>query len=325
MGAQALAYGVGAVLAIQGEVSAGGIVAGAILLGQALRPVDQLIGGWRQIGASKTAYERLQTLLATYPEQQRHMSLPAPRGAWQFDKLAAAPPGVRIPTLRGITFSVEPGEIVAVLGPSASGKSTLARAGLGVWPVLSGSVRLDGWEIQQYNRDELGPHIGYLPQDIELFDGTVAENIARFGEVDSDKVIAAARLSGVDELIRHLPDGYDTYIGSGGGVLSAGQRQRVGLARAVYGNPQVIVLDEPNSNLDDAGEQALLECVDGLRERGASMMVITHRRPVLSRVDKILILREGQMAAFGNRDEVLAKLSGGAGHQSTAQATAAGQ
>ncbi|MDZ7750189.1 MAG: type I secretion system permease/ATPase [Gammaproteobacteria bacterium] len=309
LGAQALAYGVGAILAIRGETSAGGIVAGAILLGQGLRPVDQLIGSWRQIGAAKTAYERLEALLANYPEQQRHMPLPPPHGAWQFDRLVAAPPGVRTPTLRGVSFSVDPGEVVAVIGPSASGKSTLARAGLGVWPILGGSVRLDGAEIQQYNRDELGPHIGYLPQDIELFDGTVAENIARFGAVDSDAVIAAGRRAGVDELIRHLPDGYDTLIGSGGGVLSAGQRQRVALARAVYGKPQLIVLDEPNSNLDEEGDQALVQCIDALRKEGASVMVITHRRPILKQVDNILVLREGQMAAFGGRDEVLARFT----------------
>ncbi|WP_440998043.1 type I secretion system permease/ATPase [Arhodomonas sp. SL1] len=311
MGAQALAYGVGALLAIRGEVSAGAIVAGAILMGQGLRPVDQLIGSWRQIGGAMSAYQRLVQLLENHPPRHRSMSLPPPQGAWQFDRVVAGPPATRQPTLRGISMSVEPGEVLAVIGPSASGKSTLARAGLGVWPIFAGSVRLDGAEIGQYNRDELGPHIGYLPQDIELFNGTVAENIARFGEVDSDAVVEAARLAGVDELIRHLPNGYDTMVGSGGGTLSAGQRQRVALARAVYGNPRLIVLDEPNSNLDDQGEQALVEAIVRLRANGASVMVITHRRSILGRVDKILVLRDGQMAAYGSRDDVLAKLSPG--------------
>lgn len=308
MGAQAMAYGLGAWLAIRGNISAGAIVAGAILLGQALRPVDQLIGSWRQIGGAKAAYRRLDELLRRYPVEQEAMSLPEPKGDWRFEQVAAAPPGESKPTIRGVDLRLAPGEIMAVLGPSASGKSTLARAGLGVWPLLAGSVRLDEADITQYNRDELGPCLGYLPQDIELFEGSVAENIARFQALDSEAVVAAARLAGTDELIRHLPDGYETQIGAGGQTLSAGQRQRVALARAVYGEPRVVVLDEPNSNLDDDGEWALLKCLQALRERGAAVMVITHRYPILTHVDKILVLRDGQVLAQGPREELLPKL-----------------
>jgi ATP-binding cassette subfamily C protein EexD len=308
MTAQALAYGLGAWLAIQGKISAGAIVAGAILLGQALRPVDQLIGSWRQIGGAKAAYRRLDELLGRHPVMPDAMSLPEPTGNWRFEQVAAAPPGTTNPTIRGVNLQLSPGEIMAVIGPSASGKSTLARAGLGVWPLLAGSVRIDEADINQYNRDQLGPCIGYLPQDIELFEGTVAENIARFGALDSEAIVAAAALAGTDELIRHLPDGYETRIGPGGHMLSAGQRQRIALARAVYGRPRVVVLDEPNSNLDDAGEWALLQCLQSLREQGAAVLVITHRYPILTRVDKILVMQNGQVLAQGPRDELLPKL-----------------
>jgi len=317
MGVQAFAYGVGAVLALQGQVSAGGIVAGAILIGQTLRPVDQLIGAWRQIGSAYTAYQRLESLLESHPAQPRSMSLPTPNGSWHFHALTAAPPGIRMPTVRNINLAVEPGEVLALIGPSGSGKTTLARAGLGVWPILAGSVRIDGAEVDQYNRDELGPNIGYLPQDIELFNGSVAENIARFQQPDSEAVVEAARLAGADDMIRQLPDGYDTIVGSSGSVLSAGQRQRVALARAVYGGPRLVVLDEPNSNLDDEGERALIEAIASLRAAGASVMVITHKRNILGQVDKIALLQDGQLVAFGSRDDVLAKLSTAAGQAGT--------
>lgn len=306
---QAFAYGVGAILALQGSVTAGGIVAGAILIGQALRPVDQLIGAWRQIGGAHTAYRRLEALLETHPPQERSMSLPAPSGYWSFEAVTAAPPGSHIPIIRNINLAIEPGEVLALVGPSGSGKTTLARAGLGVWPILGGAVRIDGSEVDQYNRDELGPSIGYLPQDIELFNGSVAENIARFSQPDPEAVVRAARFVGADEMIRQLPDGYDTMVGSAGSVLSAGQRQRVGLARAVYGQPRLVVLDEPNSNLDDDGERALVEAIASLRADDVATMIITHKRKVLGQVDKIALLRDGQLAAFGGRDEVLAQLA----------------
>ena len=326
---QAFAYGVGGILALQGEVTAGGIVAGAILIGQALRPVDQLIGAWRQIGGAYTAYQRLEGLLESHPAQPRAMSLPTPAGSWHFEGLAAAPPGLNTPTIRGIGLAIEPGEVLALIGPSGSGKTTLARAGIGVWPILAGSVRIDGATVDQYNRDELGPHIGYLPQDIELFNGSVAENIARFQQPDSQKVVDAARLAGADEMIRSLPDGYDSLVGSGGSVLSQGQRQRVGLARAVYGGPRLIVLDEPNSNLDDEGERALVQTIASLRAGGASTMVISHKRNILGQVDKIALLQAGRLAAYGARDEILARLAPSGdqsgGGQQRAPAAAASQ
>lgn len=322
---QALAYGVGAILAIQGHVSAGGIVAGAILIGQALRPVDQLIGAWGQVGGALAAYRRLQRVLSEHPARERAMSLPTPSGKWSFEAVSAAPPGQRMPTVRNISIAVEPGEALGLIGPSGSGKTTLARAGLGVWPILGGAVRLDGAEIGHYNRDELGPSIGYLPQDIELFNGTVAENIARFGEPDPQAVVVAAQRAGADAMIRLLPDGYDTHVGSAGGVLSAGQRQRVGLARAVYGLPQLIVLDEPNSNLDDDGERALLELIAFLREQGCAAMLITHKRQLLAMVDKLAVIQNGALSLYGPRDQVLARLSGKAdgGAKSGASAAAA--
>lgn len=318
---QALAYGVGAVLAIQGHVSAGAIVAGAILIGQALRPVDQLIGAWRQIGGAMSAYRRLQSLLSDHPARDRAMTLPTPSGQWSFEAVSAAPPGQRSPTVRNITLTLEPGEALGLIGPSGSGKTTLARAGLGVWPILGGAVRLDGAEIGHYNRDELGPSIGYLPQDIELFNGSVAENIARFGEPNPEAVVLAAQRAGADAMIRQLPDGYDTIVGSGGSVLSAGQRQRVGLARAVYKLPRLIVLDEPNSNLDDEGERALIELIGSLRSQGSAVMLITHKRQLLATVDKVAVIQNGGLILYGPRDDVLARV--GARAEGDARAGAA--
>lgn len=237
------------------------------------------------------------------------MSLPAPRGDLSVETVAAAPPGVRMATIRGINFTVPTGEHVGIIGPSAAGKSTLARVLLGIWPAQVGSVRLDGAEMTQFNRDEIGPHIGYLPQDIELFNGTISENIARFGEVDADKVVKAARKAGVHEMILELPNGYDTYISSTSGALSGGQRQRVGLARALYGDPVFIVLDEPNSNLDDAGERSLSETISQLKQEGVTLFVISHRTSVLKNMDKLLVMKEGQVSMFGPRDQVLAQFT----------------
>jgi ATP-binding cassette subfamily C protein EexD len=212
--------------------------------------------------------------------------------------------------IKGVSLALEAGESLGIVGPSAAGKSTLARALLGIWPVRSGTVRLDGADISAYDRTRLGPYIGYLPQDIELFDGSIADNICRFGEADADKIVAAARLSGVHELVLHLPEGYDTIIGAGGGTLSGGQRQRIGLARAVYGEPRLLVLDEPNSNLDEQGEKELGAALGRIKEGGATLVVITHRTNLLQEVDKILVLKEGLAAAFGPRNQVLASLMG---------------
>ena len=306
--AQAFAYGIGALLVLQGQMSGGMIIACAILIGRALAPLDQITGAWRQIQQAREGYDRLSKLFDGFPEQPRHTSLPAPQGRLQLANVLAAPPGTRSPVLRGVGFNVEPGEGLGVIGPSAAGKSSLVRVILGVWPLLNGSVRLDGADVDQYNRDELGPYIGYLPQDIELFEGTVSQNIARFGEASDEAVVAAAQLAGAHDMILQLPDGYDTAVGVGGNTLSAGQRQRVGLARALFGTPRLVILDEPNSNLDDAGEQALTGAVQRLKAQGVTVLVVTHRRSILAQMDKLLVLQQGQVAAFGERDEVLSRL-----------------
>ncbi|MDW5378233.1 type I secretion system permease/ATPase [Halomonas sp. HP20-15] len=306
---QSLILGLGALLVIEGEMTPGMMIAGSILMGRALAPIDQMIGSWKGFVSARSAYHRLNELLAQIPAEQQRMSLPAPRGDIAIETVAAAPPGVRMATIRGINFNVARGEHVGIIGPSAAGKSTLARVLLGVWPSQVGTVRLDGADIVQWNREELGPHIGYLPQDIELFDGTISENIARFGEVDAQKVVAAARKAGVHEMILQLPNGYDTTINAASGALSGGQRQRVGLARALYGDPVLVVLDEPNSNLDDRGERALGESIKQLKAEGVTLFVISHRHSVLRLVDKLLVLKEGQVSLFGPRDQVLAQLT----------------
>ncbi len=306
---QSMILGLGAYLVLQAEMTAGMMIAGSIIMGRALAPIDQMIGSWKGFVSARGAYGRLNELLTQIPEDNRRMSLPAPRGDVAVETVAAAPPGVRMATIRGINFSVSAGEHVGIIGPSAAGKSTLARVLLGIWPVQVGNVRLDGAEVTHYNRDELGPYVGYLPQDIELFDGTISENIARFGEVDSDKVVKAARKAGVHEMVLELPNGYDTYISSTSGALSGGQRQRVGLARALYGDPVLVVLDEPNSNLDEAGERHLSQSIQQLKEEGVTLFVISHRTSVLKNMDKLLVLKEGQVSMFGPRDEVLAQFA----------------
>lgn len=306
---QSLVLGVGAYLAIQHIITPGVMIAGSILMGRALAPIDMLIGTWKGFLSARSSYGRLRGLLQTVPARPLNMRLPDPVGRVTFEEVVAAPPGSNTAVLKRIAFEVAPGEIVGVIGPSAAGKSTLARVMLGVWPAAAGSVRLDGAEISRWNRDELGPHIGYLPQDIELFEGTVSENIARFGVVDSEKVIEAAQRAGVHDMILRLPKGYDTPVGVGGAVLSGGQRQRIGLARALYGRPVLVVLDEPNSNLDDEGEAALVQAVAHLKSLGSTVFLITHRPNVLKGVDKILVLRDGMLHLFGPRDQVLAQFA----------------
>lgn len=306
---QSLVLGLGAYLAVQQEISPGLMIAGSILLGRALGPIDQMIGVWKQFVSARSQYKRLNEILGNIAEDPDRMSLPAPKGKVQADNVMVAPPGSKSPVVKGVTFSVEPGEMVGVIGPSAAGKSTLARALLGIWPTMGGKMRLDGADIFIWQREELGPHIGYLPQDIELFEGTISENIARFGEVDSQAVVKAAQMAGVHDMILRLPEGYDTMIGATGGALSGGQRQRIGLARAIYGNPRLVVLDEPNSNLDDQGEAALAVALQNLKETGATVFIITHRASVLSQVQKLMVMREGALAMFGPRDQVLAELN----------------
>lgn len=306
---QSLVLGYGALLAVEGKITPGMMIAGSILLGKATGPIEQLIGVWKQWSGAKIAYERLNELLKENPAREPGMSLPKPLGALSVEAVTAAPPGSKVAIIKGLNIAIAPGDVLGIVGPSGSGKSTLARLLVGIWPAAVGKVRLDGADIYHWNKDELGPHIGYLPQDIELFAGTVAENIARFGAIDSEKVILAAKRTGVHEMILHLPDGYDTRLGDGGAGLSGGQKQRLGLARAMYGDPSLLVLDEPNSNLDDVGEQALLMAIQDLRQRGKTIVLITHRTSIISATTKLLVIRDGIGQLFGPRDEVLAALT----------------
>ncbi|HKR47626.1 MAG TPA: type I secretion system permease/ATPase [Paraburkholderia sp.] len=317
---QSLVLGVGALLAIDGRVSPGMMIAGSILMGRALSPLEMMIGVWKQWSGVKGAYGRLVDLLQENPSRRIGMSLPAPQGHLALEAVSAAPPGGRTAVLQGLSFAIEPGDIVGVIGPSASGKSTLARLMVGVWPAAVGTVRLDGADIYQWEKEQLGPHIGYLPQDIELFGGSIAENIARFGQIDSEKIVEAARHAGVHEMILRLPKGYDTLVGDRGAGLSGGQKQRIGLARALYGNPSLIVLDEPNSNLDEVGEAALRQAIDNLRAAGRTVVLITHRTSIIAATTKLLLLVEGQLRLFGPTPHVLAAIQ-----QSNGQATQAAQ
>jgi ATP-binding cassette subfamily C exporter for protease/lipase len=305
---QSLALGLGAILVIENQISAGVMIAVSVLLGRAMAPAEALIGSWKQMGNAKSSYERLNRLLTEFPKAALRMPLPPPTGALGIDRLVIIPPGMHKPAVNGVTISLAKGEVLAIIGPSASGKSSLARAMVGIWTAKQGSVRLDGAEVSQWSREALGPYLGYLPQDIELFDGTIAENIARFGEVDSAKVIEAAQLAGINEMILHFPKGYDTLLGTGGLGLSGGQKQRIGLARALYGQPALVVLDEPNSNLDDAGEAALVQAVRKLKAAGCTVVLVTHRPSILGAVDKLLFLKDGVQTLFGPRDQVLKTL-----------------
>lgn len=302
---QSLVLGLGALLAVQGQITAGMMIAGSILMGRVLSPIDQLIGVWKQWSSARLAYQRLEALLHSYPARTQRMALPAPRGELAVEQLSASAPGTRRATLANLSFTLPAGQVLGVIGPSGCGKSTLARLLIGVWQPLAGKVRLDGAELSQWDKHQLGPHLGYLPQDIQLFAGTIAQNIARFAEVDADKVLAAAQLAGVHQLILQLPEGYETRLGEGGAGLSGGQKQRIGLARALYGLPAVIVLDEPNSNLDEAGEQALLQAIAQLKQHKRTLILITHKPNVLTLTDQLLILREGQLQAFGPTAKVL--------------------
>jgi PrtD family type I secretion system ABC transporter len=295
---------VGAMLAINDEVSAGVIVAASMLMSRALAPLEATIGGWRQCIAAHGAFVRLNDLLATSPTAPRRMRLPAPRGALELEDVVVWPPGSGEPTLRKVSFRLAAGECLGVVGASGSGKSTLARVAVGAWRPHSGKVRLDGAEIENYSREDLGPFLGYLPQEVELFDGTVAENIARFGELDAVSVVEAAGRAGVHEMILGLADGYETQLGPNGCVLSGGQRQRIGLARAIYRNPVLVVLDEPNANLDSAGEAALTEAVRALKSRGSTVILVSHRPTILRDVDYLLLLKAGAPALMKSRTDL---------------------
>jgi ATP-binding cassette, subfamily C, bacterial exporter for protease/lipase len=305
-----LLLGLGAVLLLDNNLSGGGgmMVVGSILGGRVVAPMVAIVTQWRLVVQFRDSWARLDSLLAKLPVRPAAMSLPPPRGVVAVESLLASAPGTQTAILRGIQFALSPGEVLAVVGPSASGKTTLARLLVGLWPSLGGKVRLDGADVFNWDKAELGPHIGYLPQGVELIDGTLAENIARFGPVERAKVEAAARAVGLHEFIMMLPQGYDSPVGQDGAILSGGQRQRVGLARAIYGDPVFIVLDEPNSSLDEAGDAALASALLELKARGTTLVVMTHRTSILAVVDKMLVLHDGTMQAFGPRDDVLAAL-----------------
>lgn len=305
-----LILGLSCWLTLKGMLLGGGgmMIVASTLGGRVLSPLVQLIAQWRLVINARDAYHRLDSFLNILPPEQESMSLPAPEGRLSVEAVVAAAPGSNLPIIRGVSFALQPGETLMVIGPSAAGKTTLARLLMGIWPAASGKVRLDGADLHAWNKEELGPHLGYLPQTVELFDGTLAENIARFGDIDMDQVEVATHLVGLTEMVKALPHGFDTRIGEEGAILSGGQRQRVGLARAIYGNPNFVLLDEPNSSLDEAGEQALMTTLMSLKGRKCTTIVITHRTSVLPAADKILLLRDGQVAAFGPRDEVLAAL-----------------
>ena len=305
---QSLALGGGALLVIDGQLSPGAMIAANVLMTRALAPIDQLVSAWRGFVGARDAFVRLGMLLDAHPERHRVAATAIPSGAVSVSDVVAQVPGRAAPLLDGVSLSVPAGTVTVVLGPSGSGKSTLARVLVGLWPCQSGRMLLDGRPIDQWSRTELGPHIGYLPQDVELFEGSIAENIARFGAVDAVRVIEAARAAGLHETILRFPKGYDTPVGAEGGVLSGGQRQRIGLARALHGDPALVVLDEPNANLDDAGEAALLAAVRGCRERGRTVFLISHRPGIVEVADRLLILREGRVQLEGPRDAVIAAL-----------------
>lgn len=305
---QSLVLGLGALLVLENEITGGMMIAASILVGRTLAPVQQLIGVWKSWSGTRSAWERLNNLLESNPARERGMSLPRPLGAVSLEGVTALPPGAQTPAIRGLSFAIAPGDVLGIIGPSGSGKSTLARLLVGVWPATAGKVRLDGANIYQWNKEELGPHLGYLPQSIELFSGTVSENIARFGEIEAEQVVQAAKVAGVHDMILHLPNGYDTVLGDGGAGLSGGQKQRLGLARALYGNPSLIVLDEPNSNLDDVGEIALAQAIRELRTRGRTVVLITHRTSLIGVTTKLLLLREGTSQLFGPTAQVMAAL-----------------
>ena len=305
---QSAILGTGAYLLLSGQASGGAMIASSILLGRALAPVEQAMGSWRNFVAARAAYGRLKARLEQIPQEPERIRLPEPYGNLALNRVSYAPPGSRAPILDNVTMRVMPGEAVAVIGPSAGGKSTLCRVLTGVAIPTSGEVRLDGSELFHWDAAQLGTHIGYLPQDVELFPGTVRENIARMGEADDAKVIRAAMLSHAHEFIQALPQGYDTPIGDGGSRLSGGQRQLIGLARAVYGDPCVIVLDEPNASLDQAGEAALGAAINRLKADGVALVIVGHRPSTIACADRVVFLRNGRIEMQGTRDEVLQRM-----------------
>jgi PrtD family type I secretion system ABC transporter len=303
-GLQVVMLALGAWLVIDMHASPGIMVAATILLGRALQPVEQLIGGWKGLVEAHGAWHRLSERPASQSENAR-LELPAPSGRIEVDNVVFSAVAQRPALIKRVAFTVEAGESLGVIGPSASGKTTLIRLILGIWKPQAGVIRLDGADIARWDRDALGRHIGYLPQDVELFGGTVAENIARLGAVDSAQVIEAARLAHAHEMILRLPDGYETQIGDAGAILSGGQRQRIAFARALYGNPRLVVLDEPNANLDAQGEAALAAALVELKARGVTTIMVGHRPALMSQLDKLAVLKDGVLEAFGPAATIL--------------------
>jgi len=323
---QSIMLALGAYLVITHDINPGLMMAGSLLLGRALAPIDQMIGNWKGFVAARVQYQRLNETLDKLNAEPERMKLPAPEGHIQVEGLVVMPPGAKEPVVRGISFVAPAGSVVGIVGPSAAGKSTLVRAIMGIWKPQRGVVRLDGADISTWDKQELGPYVGYLPQDIELFEGSISENIARFEAIDAEKVVLAAKTAGVHEMILMLPDGYDTVIGGEGINLSGGQRQRIGLARAIYGSPRLIVLDEPNSNLDEVGERALGVALQKIKESGATVFIVSHRPNILSRLDRIMVLSAGTISLYGAREQVIAELANqqAKAQQRVAQAPAAG-
>lgn len=314
MSLQVAILGVGAYLVLLQEISPGVMIAASIVMGRALAPAEQAVGQWKHFVAARDADKRLRGLFETFSADEEHISLPTPKGSVDVAGVTSVIPGTKTTVLKNITFSVSAGETLAIVGPSGSGKSSLVRHLVGVWPPLSGEIRLDGAELHNWNNKELGQHMGYLPQDVELFPGTVAENIARFDEHATDEdIVAAAKLAGAHDVIQHFQDGYGTEVGVGGSNLSGGQRQRVGLARAVYKLPSFIVLDEPNSNLDSTGEEALIQCLHELKRLGKTVIFVTHKANLLSLTDKTLIMNSGQVQRIAATKDIVQKPSVAAG------------
>ena len=302
---QSAAITTGAILAMAQEISPGVVIGAALLLGKTLQPIQVAVGGWKGMVEAREQYSRLDGLLKEFPLPDAKMPLPPIKGRITAKNVEVTPPGAEQPTLTGVTFNLQPGTVTMIIGPSAAGKSTLLRAILGLWPTSRGELRIDGAETGNYDRSDIGGQVGYLPQNIELFDGTVAENIARFGEVDSDAVVQAARDAGVHEMVLALPQGYDTMITGQQGLISPGQRQRIALARAVYGRPSLLLLDEPNSNLDDAGEQALNQAMLALKNEGSTIVLVSHRQGALPLVDYVILVREGRISDQGTKAEIV--------------------
>lgn len=305
---QVAILGTGAYLSINQDSTPGAMIAASIIMGRALAPVELIVSQWKTFLATRSAYERISELLSILQAKQPQMKLPDPEGHLSVQNIVVAPPGAQRAVLAGVTFDLRAGTALGIIGPSAAGKSSLARAIVGVWPLHNGEIRIDGAALSHWDNEQLGRHIGYLPQDVELFSGTIAENIARFQTVDEAMVIEAAQMAGVHDMVQLMPNGYNTQIGDSGQSLSGGQRQRIALARALYGMPTIIILDEPNASLDSEGEAALMTTLERLKAAHRTVILITHKTNILAMVDKILVLKQGQLQGFGDRDEIFSKL-----------------